>query len=120
MITEHRNYTIDCRADAEQFLLSKGKLFVGRPFIKFDTSLISIVEAFGIPLEGGNKLLLDIFKREKFFKGMEIHEDPEYSSINIGFYRLEDFYTFIDRVTEWLELTSKGEERPKVESLQDT
>ncbi len=107
---------ISCRADLIQYILDMGRMYIGRPAIKIDKSLHSLLEAFDIPFpEGGDGRLMKILKKDGVFENVKHYEDSEYSSINTLFYDMASFYAFVDNFVIWLE-KNDNTQRPTVES----
>lgn len=110
---------ITCRADLIQYLLDMGRMYIGKPAIKIDKSLRSLLEAFDIPFpEGGNGRLMKILKKDGVFENVKHYEDSEYSSINTLFYDMHSFYTFVDNFVIWIE-KNNCTQRPTVDIVSD-
>jgi len=108
---------ITCRADLIQYLLDMGRMYIGKPAIKIDKSLRSLLEAFVIPFpKGGNGRLMKILKKDGIFENVKHYEDSEYSSINTLFYDMSSFYTFVDNFVMWLE-KNDNTQRPTVDII---
>lgn len=115
--TEYKH--INCRADLIQYILDMGKMKIGRPAIKIDKSLHSLLEGFDISFpEGGNGRLMKILKKDGVFENVEHYEDSEYSSVNTLFYDLDSYYTFVDNFVTWLE-KNDNTQKPTVDIASD-
>ncbi len=118
-IHESKYISIICRADLIQYILDIGRIYIGKPAIKIDKSLRSLLEAFDISFpEGGNGRLMKILKKDGIFKNVKHYEDSEYSSINTLFYDMASFYAFVDNFVTWLE-KNDNTQRPTVEDISD-
>jgi len=106
---------ITCRADLIQYVLDMGRMYIGKPAIKIDKSLHSLLEAFDIPFPGNGKLM-KIFKKDGVFETVKHYEDSEHSSINTLFYDMHSFYTFVDNFVMWLE-KNDNTQRPTVDII---
>ena len=110
---------ISCRADLIQYILDMGRMYIGKPAIKIDKSLRSLLEAFDIPFhEGGNGRLMKILKKDGIFENVKHYEDSEYSSINTLFYDMPSFYAFVDNFVTWLE-KNDNTQKPTIDIISD-